>query len=423
MAQAPDIRTITITDLGFGGDGIARADGETIFVPYALPGDTVRVKITERKQQQTWARVLDVVTPSPDRVANPPCVHCFDCGGCQLQHMSMMSYQAWKYQSVLDRLEKAGLRAKNNHPLIAVPAQTRRRATFCAKREGRKVIVGFNRHHSDQVIDLSECHVVIEPITAILPGLRVLMDVLLDQTRTADIAVTQLDTGLDVLITGEIDLNLVKHEAIAEFVSTHDIARISLRTNERQDAEVVLQPKPAQIIVGGASIEPSMGSFLQPSLEGETALIAAVRAGLTGAKNIIDLFCGLGTFTFALAQSGIKVTGVDADGPGIRAAAKAKTTNNITFNARNLYREPLSAKELSAYDAVIFDPPRAGAKAQAPLIAQSGVPRVIAVSCNPGTFAQDCAHLSAAGYHFTDLYVVDQFTWSSHVEIVGVFVK
>lgn len=423
MNDAPDIHTVTITELGFGGDGIAREGDETIFVPYGMPGDVVRVKITSRKDRQVWGRILDIIKPSPDRLSRPPCTHCFDCGGCQLQQMSLQAYQTWKYQTVIDRLEKGGLRAQIVHPLVAVPSKTRRRATFCARREGRKVIVGFNRHHSDQVIDLHECHVVVDEIFNILPSLRILMDVLMDQTRQADVSVTLLDTGLDLLITGDIELNLIKQEALAEFVQSQSVARLGLRKNDRTETEVVLQPRITQITVGGMPIDPAPGSFLQPSREGEQALIDAVRGGIGDVDQVIDLFSGLGTFTFPLAAAGMRVLGVDADGPGIRAAGRAVKNKNLTFQTRNLYREPVRAAELAKFDAVVFDPPRAGAKGQAPEIALSGVKTIVAVSCNPGTFVTDCVPFLDAGYRFTDLHVVDQFIWSSHVELVGVFKK
>lgn len=420
----PDIRTLEITGLAFGGDGMARdaATGNTVFVPYALPGDTVQVKITETRERQTWAKILEVVAPSPERVA-PPCLHALECGGCALQHWRIDAYQAWKVQSVLDRLMGAHLHPARLHPLVAIPPATRRRATFCARRAGGRVVLGFNRHHSDQVIDLRECHVVVPEIARMLPSLRMLMDVLLADVRSADVGVTQLDTGLDILITGDITLNLLMREALAEFVAGHEVARVSLRAHERAETEVVLQPKSTLLSVGGVLIDPAPGSFLQPSREGERALIRAVQQGVGQGTKIVDLFSGLGTFTLPLARAGARVHAVDVDGPGIRAmaAAVARDGLNITHQARNLYKDPVRAADLAPYDTIVFDPPRAGAKAQAREIAAAGVPCVVAVSCNPGTFAIDCAPLRAQGYNFTELTVVDQFIWSSHVEIVGVF--
>lgn len=417
----PDIRNLTITELAFGGDGLARDGDQNVFIPYGLPGDTVRARVTEDKGHQVWAKILDVTNPSPVRIT-PPCVHTFDCGGCALQHMRLDAYQAWKQQCVLDRLERAGLHPATLHPMVAVNPKTRRRATFCARREKGRVIIGFNRHHSDQVIDLRECHVVIDDILVTLPALRQLMDALLDSVREADVSITRLDTGLDILITAPIELNLLMREALAEFANSHNVARITLRPHDRAEGEVVLQPQPAHLSVGGVTIEPAPGSFLQPSIDGERALIAAVQAGVGNAKNIADLFSGLGTFTFPLARHA-RVQAVDADGPGIRAMARAIGNLPITHQARNLYKEPIRAIDLAKFDAIVFDPPRAGAKAQAPMIAASNVPRIVAVSCNPATFVTDCAPLLESGYKFTDLTVVDQFVWSSHVEIVGVFAK
>lgn len=454
----PDIVTLTITDLGFGGDGIARDEGgHTVFVPYGLPGDVVRGRminqnnkpvipakrsasrdlhriknqkvpdqavrpVRDDSKEKQWAQIIDVITPSPDRLEKPPCTHCFDCGGCALQHMTPGAYQHWKQQSVLDRLGKAGLTPKTIHPLVAVPPRHRRRATFCARRERGKIIIGFNRHHSDQVIDLHECLVVMPEIFAVLAPLRLLMDVWLDQTRSADIAVTMLDTGLDLIITGEMELNLIKREALAEFVQGQKIARVSIRPHDRAEAEILLGPHPARLDLSGTIITPAPGSFLQASKMGEQALVRAVMDGVGAARRVADLFCGLGTFTFPIAARAETVWAVDADGPGIRAAAAASTgAHKIKFDRRNLYTDPVTATDLTRFDAVVFDPPRAGCKGQGPQIVRSNVPVVVAVSCNPASFVTDCAPLIAAGYEFSDLHVIDQFTWSSHIELVGVF--
>jgi 23S rRNA (uracil1939-C5)-methyltransferase len=419
MTNLSDLRLVTIESLAHGGDGIAMDDGQKIFVPYGLPGDKVRIKINDQKSQQVWGRILDVVETAPLRIT-PPCVHCFDCGGCALQHMRLDAYQAWKRDITLERLKRAGMTPKTLHDYVAIAPKTRRRAEFAVKRERGKVVVGFNRNHADHVVDIKECHVVIDAITAILPSLRTMMDILLTDTREADVSVTQLDTGLDVLITAPLEMNLLMHEALGEFVASHDIARISLRANDRNESEILLQPKPAKLTVGGVVIDPAPGSFLQPSRDGEQALINAVMRGAAGAKNIIDLFSGLGTFTFPLSKQA-KVHAVDVDGPGVRAMVAAMGGRDITFEARNLYREPISGAMLRDYDAIVFDPPRAGAKGQAKHIVDSGVPLIIAVSCNPASFVTDCAGLLDEGYTLTDLTIIDQFVWTSHVEVVGIF--
>ncbi len=450
--QKLEIQTLSITALAFGGDGMARdEDGATIFVPYGLPGDVVRVRNSDSPSAkaegprgkmargprakpegpsfQKWSKIIDVVTPSPDRLENLPCVHCFDCGGCALQHMRMAAYQDWKYKSVLERLQKAGVTPQTIHPLISVSPKSRRRATFAARREKGRVVVGFNRHHAEHVVDLVECHVVIEAIVEILPALRTLMDTLLPTGKAADISVTELDHGLDVLITAPLSINLMAHEAMAEFVQKAPVARLSWRDNERAEPEVLLSPMTPTITVGGVKISPRPGFFLQPSRAGEEALINCVRQAVGKAGRVADLFCGLGTFSYPLAASGASVTGwdvavlektphpnplpvargegIDRDGPG-----------GVSFKSRNLYREPVTSKELAGFEAIVFDPPRAGAKAQAPEIAAAGVRIVVAVSCNPGTLVGDLRHLIDSGYLVTDVWVVDQFTWSAHVEVV-----
>jgi 23S rRNA (uracil1939-C5)-methyltransferase len=367
---------------------------------------------------QKWAQIIDVITPSPDRLEKPPCVHCFDCGGCALQHMRLEAYRAWKVQTVTDRLDRANLKPSTLHPLITTPIGSRRRATFAARRERGRIVIGFNRHHSDHIVDLAECHVVIPAIIDLLPDLRVLLDVLLHDVRAADVSVVMLDGGLDVLVTAAITLDLMMRQAIADFIQNHKIVRLSLRAHERAEPEVILEPGQAVVTIGGVPLAVPPGAFLQPSRAGEEALIDCVTKGVGDAKSVVDLFCGMGTFTHPLARAGKRVAGFD-----VAVLGAPPGIDNPVFTARNLYRDPVPAMMLARYDAVVFDPPRAGAKAQAPAIVAAGVARVVAVSCNPTTFVNDCAPLVAAGYHFSDLWIIDQFTWSSHVEMVGVFAR
>lgn len=425
MIDTPDIRILNIEDLAFGGDGLAH-DSETglpIFVPYGLPGDTLRVRIKDRKEKQMWGQILEVITPSPIRLDHPPCLHCFDCGGCQLQHMRLSDYRAFKVQSVMDRLEKAGLVPENLEPLVHIDPGTRRRATLAAILSKGQVVLGFNRTHSSDIIDLNECHVMSPDITRVLPMVRDLLLSLMKPKKGVDVSICVLDTGLDVMLTGDIEIHLMAQEAMAEFVRTAPIARLSHRLSDRHESDVLLQPQPARLTIGGVVVDPAPGSFLQPSVAGEKALIHAVCQGVGDAASVLDLFAGMGTFSYPLARMGKSVHAIDADGPGIRALVTAARGAGLKIetSARNLYRDPVSIKDFSGVDAIVFDPPRAGAKGQAPVIAASGVPCVVAVSCNPATFVQDAAHLTAAGYRFHRLTIVDQFIWSSHVELVAHF--
>lgn len=430
MNMPGPIKDVDVTDMGFSGDGIAREADVLVFIPYALPGDRVRVQVTETKDQQSWARVMDVITPSPTRVTRPPCAHCFDCGGCTLQHWASDAYQSWKQEMVVTRLNRAGMIPRVVNPMRVIGPGTRRRATFCARLVQGRVNMGFNRHHSDHIVNLDECHVVTPGIISILPDLRLLMSILLGGVvREVDVSVSELDTGFDILITGDIKLDLIRHEAIAEFVRIVNVARLSMRVKDRAEIEVLVQPKPTRMTVGGVVIDPAPGCFLQPSRAGEQALIDCVVFGVAPepGMRVIDLFAGMGTFTYPVALAGASVHAVDVDvyrgsvawpmGQGARAPGV------VTTEPLNLYKMPVRAVNLSAYDAIIFDPPRAGAKGQAVEIAESGVRTIVAVSCNPATFITDCVPFRAAGYEFVSLTVVDQFTWTAHVELVGVFQK
>ncbi len=431
MISTPLLKNVSITELGFSGDGCAREGDQIIFVPFGLPGDQIQVQVMpSTKSGPAFARIIDLITPSPDRVLTPPCIHCFDCGGCSLQHFRTQAYQAWKQQSVMGRLMRAGLTPEQVSPLKITLPGSRRRATFCARRSKGKVTVGFNRNHSDHVVDLQECHIVVPGIVSILADLRVLMGVLLGDLLEADVSVVELDTGLDILITGEIQLDLIKREAIADFTRIQNIARVAMRSRDRAEIEVVLQPKPTRVTVGGIVIDPVPGCFLQPSRAGEDALITAVLDGVQPmpGEKIIDLFAGMGTFTYPLARAGAHVRAVDVDVyqgavAWPVAAGRDVLPGVVTSEARNLYKAPVRAEDLRAYGAIIFDPPRAGAKGQAVEIMRSDVDVIVAVSCNPASFITDCTPFLRAGYVFEKLTIVDQFLWSAHVELVGIFRK
>ena len=411
---------LTVTEIGARGDGLADHGGRRVYVPLTVAGDRVRVRVDEPRGDGVAARLLDLLEPGPER-AEPPCPHFGVCGGCTLQHLNDLAYADWKRAQVVTALARAGLTGIDVAPIVRTPAASRRRATFAATRRGGRVTLGFNERQSHRIADISGCLVVKREILALLAPLESLLAVILPDGAALDVTVTALETGLDVLLTGGAEPGLDARERLAAFAQTSDIARLSRRRSPTSPPEPVAARRPVYIRFGGVPVPIGSGAFLQASAEGEAALVDAVLAGVGDARKIADLFAGLGTFTFPLAMSAA-VHAVEGDAPAMSTlSAAARSSANVTTERRDLFDNPLTVSELSRFDAVVFDPPRAGAREQSNLIAVSGVPTVVAVSCNPATFARDARILTDGGYHLERVTPVDQFVWSAHVELVARF--
>lgn len=408
---------VDIAALGAQADGIAEIRGGSVYVPYVLPGERVLV----RPAGEGRADFVRVVAAAPNRV-DPACPHFTFCGGCSLQHMEATSYAAWKHAQVDAALKARGIEAAIE-PLVSAHPRTRRRATFAATRTRKTLTLGYYARGSHVIIPVSECPLVVPEIERALPALAVLVGPGLSRSSRVSILVTSTSNGLDVAVTGGKPLDGPLRMDLAEHASTADVARLSW------DGEIVAERRPPVVNLSGLAILPPPGAFLQPTLDGEEALLRLVREGLGAAPRIADLFAGCGTFTAAFAR-GASVHAVEGEGPSLAALARAIREQGpvlglkpVTTETRDLARRPMLASELDRFDAVIFDPPRAGAAEQAEEIARSKVPLVAAVSCNPATFARDARALMNGGYRLEKLTPVDQFLWSPHLELVGIFAK
>jgi 23S rRNA (uracil1939-C5)-methyltransferase len=410
---------VEITELGAQGDGVARLDGQPVFVPYAAPGDRVRVEIAGAKGDGREARLLELIAAGPRR-ATPVCRHFTNCGGCATQHVATDFYRDWKRSLVAQALAHRGLEMPAETRFIALPPATRRRATFAARKANGVLHFGFHAPESHVIVDLVECHVLTPTLLAALPMLRRLVDAALADGQEADLTATESDTGLDLLFAAA--LVSACRRVVFFAAAGADIARLSWKTG-RGAPEPLLQHRVPQISFGGAVVDLPPDSFLQPSREGEAVLVAAV-IGFTKGKAIADLYAGCGTFTFPLAKIG-KVAAFEFAKPAVAALSggvnRAQLSGRVTATARDLDQSPLPLEDLKRFDCVVFDPPRAGAKAQAEVLTKSKVKRVVAVSCNPASFARDARILIDGGYRLKDLVVVDQFVWSTHVELVARF--
>ncbi len=351
----------------------------------------------------------------------PPCRHFPQCGGCDLQHAD----DATLAQFVSDRVRFAA-QSQDLEPEILAPAylsppRSRRRATLHAQRAGRKLVMGFHERGSHRIIDMAECHILHPDIFALVAPLRALFDNWQGKLA-ANIQLTLIDQGLAVEIKGISAQTLDQTEALLDFARDQRLARLSI--DEGFGPEPVWEPEPATITLGGVSVGFPHGSFLQPTRDGEDALIDAAREWCADAKFIADLFAGLGTFAFALANPA-KVLAVEADRAGHLACQLAARATGLPVHAlhRDLFRDPLTAAEISKFDCVLLDPPRAGARNQVDQIAESSIARVVYISCNPQSWARDARRLADAGFRLAELRPIGQFRWSTHVELASLFVR
>ena len=385
------------------GDGVT-ASGR--HAPFAAPGDLLLADGT--------------VEPGPHH-AQPPCRHFGRCGGCQLQHLDEETLAGFVRDRVLYAAEGQGLVPESLAPVHLSPPRSRRRATLRAVNGGGRPLIGFNEAGSHKVVDMRECHVLAPELFALVEPIRAMLAP--RRSRYAvEIALALTGQGVDCAIKGLALEGLDQTEAMLDFCRERKLARLTL--DQGFGAETFWEPEPVTVTLSGVRVEFPAGGFLQATRDGEAALVAGVREGLAGAGRVADLFSGLGTFAFALAGPA-RVLAAEAarDAHLACRAAAARAQRPVEAVHRDLFRNPRRAEELRGFDGVVLDPPRAGAREQAVQLAASEVPRIAYVSCNPSSWARDGKLLAEAGYRLAELRPVGQFCWSSHVELVSLFVR
>lgn len=405
-----------IAYVGARGDGVAEIDGARVYAPLTAPGDVARIAYRGERGE-----VEALLEASPHRTA-PVCSYFGQCGGCALQHLSQNYYRAWKRNLIVEALSREGFDESLVAPLVACAPDSRRRASFAVRKTAGGAVFGFNERASARVVDIAHCPVLAQELDNALPALRALADAAPARWRSFDLAATLCDNGIDVAFAGD---DAADELSGPEILRLTDAARGGVIRLTVEGAPIAEFEAPL-VRFGGVAVAVPPGGFLQASREGEAALTDFVVAHAKGARRIVDLFSGCGTFSLPLA-AGAAVDAFDSDGPAIAALDAAARTGGqrrpVKAERRNLFDRPLSAEELQPYDAVVFDPPRAGAKAQVEQLSQSQVPVVIGVSCSPSSFARDAAILRAGGYALSQVLPVDQFVFSPHVELAGVFTK
>jgi 23S rRNA (uracil1939-C5)-methyltransferase len=407
----PQKERFVIAAIGHRGDGIVETADGPVFVPYALPGETVEV---ERKGER--ATLLAISVSSAERI-DAICPHFGTCGGCAVQHWRADKYREWKRGLVVNALTQAGLDVPVDE-LIDAHGAGRRRAVLHARRGARQqLVVGFAGRRTHHIVPLESCPIFAPPLARAFAIAARLAAPLIVGGKPLDLHFTATDTGLDVDIRGSGPL---EPEAIAELAS---IARAEKLARVTRHGELVAQLVEPALRMGKATLVPPPGAFLQPTGAGEETLARLVLEAVGNAKRVTDLFSGVGTFALRLAGNA-QVLAVDSDAAALAALKKASTAPGlrpIETVARDLFRNPLTAGEIVPSKVVVLDPPRQGAEAQARELGRSGARRIVYVSCSPATFARDAAILTRAGFTLARVTPVDQFRYSAHVELVGVF--
>jgi 23S rRNA (uracil1939-C5)-methyltransferase len=419
MSRGSEKVELVTTAMGGQGDALAEWQGKRVFVPFALPGERVRARLQPAAGGDLAATDVEILEISPDRRVEP----IVQCGGCALRVWAEPAYRSWKVDMVRQALGHRGLAVPARLDSVFVPGATRRRAEFAAARQGDVVRLGFHARGSDMIVDQHICPILTPALGDLMAPLRAVLRQVLRDGDAADILATETLTGFDLLITCEATPNAGQRAVLAKFAAGSNVARIGWQ-GRRGTPEPIVLLRPPQVRFGEVLVDLPMPSFLQPSAEGEATLKAAVLAMVGKAKRIAELYAGAGTFTFDLAKIG-KVHAVEGSKPSlaalVEAAKRAQLGHRITTEARDLEGAPLTFQELKNFDAVVFDPPRAGAKAQSEMLAKAKVKRIVAVSCNPATFARDARTLVDGGYDLAAITIVDQFIWSPHVELVAEF--
>ncbi|PKR55736.1 class I SAM-dependent RNA methyltransferase [Thalassospira marina] len=427
---------VRIADIGARGDGLAETaaiDGKSllVYVDNVLPGDEVRVKLRQKRGDGYGAEVISVkARPTPH--ADAKCPHYDQCGGCSLQHLPDADYRDWKRQRAVQAVMRAGISDRGEAEnlvggLETSPPASRRRADFSVISTQDGVFVGFAERFSHHIINVSGCAVLLPDIVEFRNHCQSFLESLPRETAAIvkSIVINAADNGLDVVIGASADPDLDLRQGLAELADYADLARMAWKTGDNP-AEPLAQRRTPEIHFADIAVPVPAGGFLQATRQGEEALTRAITNALSHipARQVIDLFCGIGSFTFPLALQGDRrrVLAVEGDANAVKALqyAVGRASAPIEVSRRDLFRQPLDGDDLKSADVVLFDPPRAGALAQCEILADFGPEWILAVSCNPATFARDIRLLRNGGYELQKVVPVDQFLWSPHLEMFAV---
>ena len=418
---------LKITGIGKDGDGLSMLEnGDPVFVDNGLDGETVKAELYDTKSPAKRAKIIDFIKKSDHR-QNAPCPHYSKCGGCQLQHMEHEYYKSWKEQIIKDLIETRLDQKLSFLPTYFTDTGTRRRASFACLKTKNDLIIGYNQKRSKHIQNIDECLILLPELLDVKESLRPFLNEILSEGKVVDLFLQKVnndDQGYDMVLTGFLDRSR-KHEltllqTLAEIIQNTKVARISWRLKERDYPEKLIEKNALFTHFGQLNVKLPPLAFMQPSLEGENHLSAQMLQMLqstdTDIKNIADLFSGNGTFTGQLLKSGYNVTAYEIDK---QATANLKRSGFTSCEQRDLFKEPITCDVLNTYDRLVLDPPRAGAKSQCMEIAKSDLNHFVYISCNPISFSRDATILSEGGYKINQIQLVDQFPWTTHMELIA----
>lgn len=419
-----------IERMGGQGHGVLVKNGERYYIPYTVPGDRVAARVGEPRGDGFAAQISVLEEAGPDRV-EPPCGHFHLCGGCSLQHWADAPYRAWKRDKLVAALRRRGFDDPPVEDLVAVPDASRRRAEFIARRVKDRLLLGFHEAASRRIVDLAECAVLRTALLQKLSAFREALMPVLGDGWAVDLRLTDTETGIDAVITGKLKMRVQERIGLSRAAKAMGLARLSWRFDPRSEPELLYLGERAPLVrFGDVPVTLAPGGFLQASAEAERAMADLALDALKDARRVADLFSGCGAFALRLAAQGKAVLAADADQPAIAAlnaaVQAAKLPGKLTAEARDLERRPLMPAEFRKLDAVLLDPPRAGARAQAEQLAEAarrdmapGI--VVMIACDASSFARDARILADAGWRLETAVPIDQFRWSPHLEIFSLF--
>jgi len=420
-----NVTDLTIETLGPKGDGISAGSRGRVYIDRGLPGDRVQARVRRDAQGIARGEIVQVLEPSPYRQKGP-CLHYDHCGSCTLQHLDPKFYRAWKLEMVREAFHNQGLRPKRWMEPVFLGTHNRRRAVFSAMKSRGKIVLGYYRRRSNDITDVDSCLIAEPRLLSMRDTIKPCLNSLLIENQTVDIFLQLVGEAMDIVFTGPIGRRGEPDGAVREtlkiLLETHAAIRIGWRAREGDRIETMGSRGVIAATFGDLTVALPAAAFLQPTVEGELALQNAVMQAVPARGTFADLFSGCGTFSGPLLGRG-PVDAYESNLAAVKALSKAARTAPLKVFGRDLFGNPLRRSELNRYDAVMFDPPRAGCREQVEEMASARTPLLIGVSCNPATFARDARILCDGGYWLQSLQVIDQFLWSHHVEMVGVFTK
>tara|TARA_B100000686_G_C16765086_1_gene961241 strand:+ start:833 stop:2095 length:1263 start_codon:yes stop_codon:yes gene_type:complete len=403
--------------LGALGDGIVNTRDSTLFIPNALPGETVRINKIKRERTGLRAVISEVVQSSPNRVI-PPCKHFNECGGCVAQHMGVDFYQKWKL-SLVNNVLNGRIFFPNSSSLLSVDKSTRRRLRMAFVRLKGEVILGFRKARSKKIVDITHCPIATNGINSFITKLRCF---LFQGPKSGEITITEGSNGFDVLISAAQEPTHELRKLAADFCCSTNVIRLAWRIQGQEPELFLLVDKP-QIFFGPAKVEFPVNCFLQPTEQGESFLREFSYQAICDAASIIDLYAGCGTFSIPLAMAGKRVHSVEINPEQVEVIQVNAQNLKLTAQVRDLRRQPISQTQLDNFDVAIINPPRAGAVEQIKKLSQSKLKHILYISCNPKSFVRDAEILINGNFQLCAMQAIDQFLWSFHIEIAALFIQ